>query len=164
MAYSRVVCHFPEGLNAQLWMSDGRPVPSESLETLEIFPGERFTVTVQPDAGFDGEMSIEYWHMVDDLLEDVQTVSIRDEAFHPSGVELLAASHGAWHPNPAKGMTQWSGAGPEARAVRVWDVNGALMFNGELEAGVRLDVSTWNPGVYLAQLEGCRPTRIVVAE
>ena len=35
-------------------MSDGRPVPVDALDSLDMYPGERFTVLIQPEEGYDG--------------------------------------------------------------------------------------------------------------
>lgn len=158
MAYSKVTCHFPEGLNAELWMSDGRAVPVEDLDSLEIYPGERFTVLVQPELGYDGGVTATFEHMVDGLVEAEEFLQIREESLHPSLVENLEAP--AWYPNPANHMVSM----PEStgRVVRVWSLTGAVAFEGVLPA-TGLDVSSWHDGVYLAQVEGRGLTRLVVA-
>ena len=58
MAYSRVRCHFPPELHAVCHMSDGRALPeSFAVDSLDIFPGERFTILVAPEEGFEGAPS-----------------------------------------------------------------------------------------------------------
>ena len=158
MAYSKVTCHFPEGLNAELWMSDGRAVPMEALDSLEIYPGERFTVLVQPELGYDGGVTAVFGHMVDDVVESEEFLQIREESLHPSLVEDLEAT--GWYPNPASHQVSL----PEStgRVVRVWSLTGAVIFEGGLPAK-GLDVSSWQDGVYLAQVEGRGVTRFVVA-
>ena len=158
MAYSKVTCHFPEGLNAELWMSDGRAVPVEALDSLEIYPGERFTVLVQPEIGYDGGVTAVFEHMVDGLVEAEEFLQIREESLHPSLVEGLEAR--AWYPNPANHQVSM----PESagRVVRVWSMTGAMVFEGSIPAK-GLDVSSWKDGVYLAQVEGRGVTRFVVA-
>jgi len=158
MAYSKVTCHFPEELNAELWMSDGREVPVEALDSLEIYPGERFTVLVQPEPGYDGGVTAVFEHMVDGVVEAEEFLQIREESLHPSVVEDLEGL--GWYPNPASHEVSM----PEStgRVVRVWSLTGALVFDGDLPAK-GLDVSSWQDGVYLAQVEGRGVTRFVVA-
>ena len=158
MAYSKVTCHFPDALNAELWMSDGRAVPVEALDSLEVYPGERFTVLVQPELGYDGGVTAVFEHMVDGLAEAEEFLQIREESLHPSLVEDLESQ--GWYPNPANHQVSL----PEStgRVVRVWSLTGAVIFEGGLPAR-GLDVSSWQDGVYLAQVEGRGVTRFVVA-
>ena len=161
MAYSRVQCVFPPELNATCHMSDGRPVPEAfAVDTLEIFPGERFTVLIAPDEGWSGTISCAFWNMVDPGIEDVQHLHV--EAL-PSSVGEWSDSSVRWgHPNPANAtyhLPDW-GVG-EAVEVVVWDLGGREHFRGHLSNG-RLDVSTWPAGSYVAQCGGHPRTRFVV--
>ena len=84
MAYSRVQCVFPPELNAVCHMSDGRPVPEAfAVDTLEIFPGERFTVLIAPEDGWSGTIPCAFWNMVDPGIEDVQQAM--EDHFSSSG-------------------------------------------------------------------------------
>jgi FtsP/CotA-like multicopper oxidase with cupredoxin domain len=158
MAYSKITCHFPEGLNAELWMSDGREVPVESLDSLEIYPGERFTVLVQPEVGYDGGVTAVFEHMVDGYEEAEEFLQIREESLHPSQVESL--DEPTWYPNPASHNIQVTET--TGRFVRVWTSVGELVFDGQVPAN-GLDVALWKDGLYLAQVEGQGVTRFVVA-
>jgi len=158
MAYSKITCHFPEGLNAELWMSDGREVPVEVLDSLEIYPGERFTVLVQPEVGYDGGVTAAFEHMVDGYEEAEEFLQIREESLHPSHVASL--DEPTWYPNPASHNIQVTES--TGRFVRVWTSVGELVFEGQVPAS-GLDVVSWNNGLYLAQVEGRDVTRFVVA-
>jgi hypothetical protein len=139
-------------------MSDGRAVPVEALDSLEVYPGERFTVLVQPELGYDGGVTAVFEHMVDGVAEAEEFLQIREESLHPSLVEDLESQE--WYPNPANHQVSL----PEStgRVVRVWSLTGAVIFEGGLPAR-GLDVSSWQDGVYLAQVEGRGVTRLVVA-
>jgi FtsP/CotA-like multicopper oxidase with cupredoxin domain len=158
MAYSTVTCHFPEELNAQLWMSDGRSVPAEALDSLEIYPGERFTVLVQPEVGYSGGIEAEFWHMMDGGLESSELIPIREDSMHPSRVEGDDLQR-AWFPNPANQRVRAHEI--EGRKLRVWNVKGALVFEGKVTSN-GLDVSSWENGMYLAQVDEKSVTRFIV--
>ena len=130
---------------------------AEALDSLEIYPGERFTVVVQPELGYDGGVMVKFEHMVDDVLEAEEFLQIREESLHPSLVEDLEAL--AWYPNPTNHQVSL----PESAGqfVRVWSLTGALVFEGAIPAK-GLDVSSWLDGVYLAQVEDRGVTRFVV--
>ena len=165
MAYSKVVCHFPEALHAEVWMSDGRAVPPEALDSLEMYPGERFTVLIQPDPGFDGYVDVAYWHMVDGHLEATEHVRVRDDALHPSGIESDLAFHepGLMSPNPAGSRLcvpePWLANG--TTTLRAWDSRGMLWATQRLDRPC-IDVSGWPVGTYVVQVGQRRPTRIAV--
>lgn len=157
MAYSRVVCQFPPELNATCFMSDGRALPAPfDVDSLEIYPGERFTVLIAPDEGWDGHLPCEFWSMVDHTLESTEYIHIRDaaldmmerESFDPIGF-----------PNPTRSDIQWN----NGRVIDVWDAAGRHVYSGMLNAG-RLSVSGWPAGTYVARVDQLKPTRFVVTE
>lgn len=157
-AYSRIRCHFPEALNAQLWMSDGRPVPSEALDSLDMYPGERFTVLIEPEEGYDGGFHAEFLHMVDDQSESMQWVPVRDDSLHPSSMASLERGRASWFPNPASDFVQTN----LNRSCTVWDPRGRIVFQGKVQANL-LDVSAWPNGVYTCHTEGEKVSRFVVS-
>lgn len=157
MAYSIVNCHFPEELNAQLVMSDGRALASPvSLASLEIFPGERFTVLISPDALYDGAFTADFRHMLDGTIESTQTVLVRDEAFHPLGI-AESSSPLKIHPNPASTRV-FTGTAP----VEITDLNGRTIFKGPA-ASAGIDVSAWPEGIYLVRDDSGSTAKLVVA-
>ena len=161
MAYSRVQCVFPPELNAVCHMSDGRPVPEAFVvDTLEIFPGERFTVLIAPEDGWSGTIPCAFWNMVDPGIEDVQELHV--EAL-PSSVGEQPEFDAQWgYPNPASTSFQlpdWRGS--EGLEVVVWDLGGREYFRGVLPGG-RLDVSQWPAGAYVAQCGSHPRTRFSV--
>lgn len=157
MAYSRVVCQFPPELNATCFMSDGRPLNTPfTADSLEIYPGERFTVLIEPDAGWDGHIDCAFWSMVDHTLESTESIHVRDAALD---VEDFSAAHLPGFPNPTNDWIQWQ----DARTVEVWDAAGRPFASLQLTNG-RLSVEGWPIGTYIARLDGARPVRFVVTE
>ena len=167
MAYSRVRCHFPPELHAVCHMSDGRALPEPfAVDSLDIFPGERFTVLVAPEEGFEGSVSCDYWNMIDPGIEDTQEIHF---GALPSSVDYLGdfdTMLGVGYPNPAN---SWyapavGAAGPDSGfqgEVVVTDLQGRECFRGRLEQG-RLDVSDWPEGTYVARCGNRAPTRFMV--
>ncbi|MDA0912921.1 MAG: multicopper oxidase domain-containing protein [Bacteroidetes bacterium] len=156
MAYSRIVCQFPEQLNAICYMGDGRPLPNAvGMDSLEIYPGERFTVLINPEPGWDGHLPCEFWSMVDETLESTQFIHIRDEALDETWIQQVEA---IGYPNPTRDWIQWS----DAQSIEVWDAMGRKMTNAPLENG-KLNVVDWPRGTYIARVDGAKPVRFTVA-
>ena len=157
MAYSRVVCQFPAELNATCYMSDGRPVPTPfEPDALEIYPGERFTVLIDPEPGWDGTLPCEFWSMVDETLESVENIHIRDAALKVEEPQFIGATG---YPNPTREHITWD----DARQIEVWNAYGAPVADLRFERGV-LDVAGWPVGTYVARIDGGRSVRFVVIE
>ncbi len=157
MAYSRVVCQFPAELNATCYMSDGRPLPTPfEPDVLEIYPGERFTVLIDPEPGWDGSLPCEFWSMVDETLESVENIHIRDAALNVEEPEFTSA---IGYPNPTRDQITWNAA----RQIEVWNAYGVAVSNVRFEQGV-LDVAGWPAGTYVARIDGVRSVRFVVIE
>ena len=157
MAYSRVVCQFPPELNATCYMSDGRPLPTPfEPDALEIYPGERFTVLIDPEPGWDGTLPCEFWSMVDETLESVENIHIRDVALKVEEPQFIGATG---YPNPTREHITWD----DARQIEVWNAYGAPVADLRFERGV-LDVAGWPVGTYVARIDGGRSVRFVVIE
>jgi len=157
MAYSRVVCQFPPELNATCYMSDGRPLPTPfEPDALEIYPGERFTVLIDPEPGWDGTLPCEFWSMVDETLESVENIHIRDAALKVEEPQFIGATG---YPNPTREHITWD----DARQIEVWNAYGAPVADLRFEQGV-LDVAGWPVGTYVARIDGGRSVRFVVTE
>jgi FtsP/CotA-like multicopper oxidase with cupredoxin domain len=169
MAYSRVRCHFPAELHATCFMSDGRSVPEPfGVDSLDIWPGERFTVLVAPDPGWTGTLACEFWNMVDHVYEDTEMVHFESSL---TGVPtaLAGARDGQGFPNPTNSTYNFppvwgASAGsnvPLDKSVTVWDLQGREYYSGPLSDG-RLDVSQWPAGTYVARCGSLPHTRFSV--
>lgn len=157
MAYSRVVCQFPSELNAMCFMSDGRALEAPfEVDSLEIYPGERFTVLIDPNEDWDGHLPCEFWSMVDHTLESTELIHIRDAALD---LAEWPVPEPQGYPNPTRSQIQWSGG----QTIDVWDAAGRHFYHGLLDAG-RLSVSGWPVGTYIARVDESKPTRFVVIE
>jgi FtsP/CotA-like multicopper oxidase with cupredoxin domain len=157
VGYSRVVCQFPQELNATCYMSDGRPLPTSfEPSALEIYPGERFTVLIDPEPGWDGVLPCEFWSIVDETLESTENIHIRDAALTVEEPQFIGVKG---YPNPTREHITWD----EAQYIEVWNAYGAPVADLRFERGV-LDVAGWPVGTYVARIDGRRSVRFVVIE
>lgn len=151
MAYSRVDVRFPEVLGAQLWMSDGRPVTNPGpIDTLEIYPGERFTVLFtapSTDAtGWNGEIEVDYWSMVDESLERTQPMVFADLT---SGVATVATDAIRAFPNPTNSTVNIDGA-PIGSTWTLRDAAGRPLMTGRVPEGrLEVDLAGKAAGFYI---------------
>ncbi len=93
---------FPAGLNATVHASDGRPLPSSfQTDTLRVYPGERFSVTLDFQTSFVGYIKVQYRTMLYDDQIGYNEIPINTSL--PSGVALTDAKEDALrvYPNPA---------------------------------------------------------------
>ena len=157
MAYSRMMCAFPPELHAVCHMSDGRAIPEPfEVDSLEIYPGERFTVLITPDAGWDGTIAADYWNMADGFVEDTQFIRVRDAALD---IDESTATPWSGYPNPAQSVIQY----PPALDVTVWDAWGREVFHGDLLDG-QLHVRDWSVGTYVVRAGEGPISRFVVVD
>jgi hypothetical protein len=136
-------------------MSDGRPIPQAfDVETLDIYPGERFTVLITPEANWDGTIDAEFWNMADNFVEDTQSIRIRDTA-----LDLDESTAISWNgfPNPAQNIIHY----PPALDVMVWDAWGREVFNGDILDG-QLSIKDWPDGTYILRSGNGPISRFVV--
>jgi FtsP/CotA-like multicopper oxidase with cupredoxin domain len=108
MAYSLLQLDFPPELNAVCYMSDGRPVTEPfAVENLDIFPGERFTVLIEPDAGWDGYIGCEFWNIPDQQMDGEEYIRVRDASL--SVYDWGVSDPLVGYPNPTSSTIEWDG-------------------------------------------------------
>jgi FtsP/CotA-like multicopper oxidase with cupredoxin domain len=77
LAYSKTVFNFPVGTNPLVLMSDGRVLPNSfTTNQLTIYPGERYSVLLSPDSSFVGQLTVDYYSMLNDQLVGTNQIAI----------------------------------------------------------------------------------------
>lgn len=159
MAFAKVTCAFPASWNAEVVMTDGRPLPASfSAEALELYPGERYTVLIDVPESLDTFMAVTFTSMVNPADASTQSVWLNSGL---TAVEDPVGEAGALRcfPNPAtqEVFSQFS-PGP----WRVLDATGKVVSAGTSDATLwRLEVSNWAPGLYVLQV-GQEASRFLV--
>lgn len=124
MAYTITTVHFPQELHATVWMSDGRPVPEEfEVTELEIYPGERFTVMLNPEAGFSEDIEVEYINMLNQETEHFNVIPVDNLSvgiFSQEGFGEISV-----YPNPASETISFRTGEPEV--LRLYSLDGQFV-------------------------------------
>lgn len=163
MAYSRVDVRFPEFLGAELWMSDGRPVTNPGpVDTLEIYPGERFTVLFTAPSmdatGWNGEIEVDYWSMVDETLERTQPMVFTDLT---AGVSSATSAPIRAYPNPTSDHITIDGLHPGADWT-LRDATGRPVIKGRVTEGrLEVDLAGKSAGLYIFSTSNGASLRIL---
>lgn len=168
MAYTVTKLIFPQELNATCWMSDGRPVPEPfEVDTINIFPGERFTILISPSSEYDGEIEVESWDMVNCQLVHTNYIRVRDAALNIEEFGVLnnsniSADHEIY-PNPASKETRIQSANnQDINGWKVYNELGKIIAKGYSPSSfLSLDISTYKSGIYFFQDESGRSSQFI---
>ena len=163
MAYSKTSFVFPAGSNAKVWMSDGRPVPEPfESDTLEVYPGERYTVFLYPDESLEENIKVLYHSMLSNQQVGVNEISLFNlgipdyvSSFNPAPRKLKV------FPNPTTDILNL--VAEKATTIKVFDMLGnECMFTAITTGNNTLDLSGYAPGIYFIKDSSGGAQRIVI--
>lgn len=159
MAYSRVNFIFPEEYcTAMVHMSDGR-VLEESYEadTLEIYPGERFTVMLEPEVGITEPIIVEYYSMLTKELVGSNEIHIDDMG---NSIENFEDDDTWYYPSPTSSTINVNSDALGICVIRTIEGREVERFN--LQPGInQINPSQIAQGCYLIEVDG-KSGRIVI--
>ncbi len=103
MAYSKTTFIFPPLSNPVVYMSDGRPLPQPlTTDTLEIYPGERFSVLLRPQSAINDSIEVQYFSMLDKSYHASNFIGMNIEGITGTDeVSELNKTTFTIYPNPA---------------------------------------------------------------
>jgi FtsP/CotA-like multicopper oxidase with cupredoxin domain len=159
MAYAQITCRFPSAWNAEVAMSDGRPLPEAwSPDSLVLYPGERYTVLIEAPEETGTSMEVDYISMVTGAEESTQIVVLNTTLTAveetPKRHELVA------FPNPASDRVHTA---MPAGHWSVFNALGALQASGVAAPGTwTVSVADWPSGIYTLRHETGATARFVV--
>lgn len=143
--YNEVV--FPAGITATAVSSDGRPLPqSKVLDTLWIFPGERYGVLLSADIDLVDIIQVRYMNMNNDQQEGSAEVAIEVQGFYglksdPSSTQIKV------FPNPATTNVQLS-ASENTFPIQIVNALGQIVHTVPSPSFTTIDVQQWPTGWY----------------
>jgi len=142
---------FPTQLNAKIISSDGRPLPNvESSDTLEILPGERYQVLLQPTIEFTDSISVDYFNLNTQNIANIQMIPVNVSGF--VSVDEVFANQVTIYPNPVSNILYFT---KNAIFVAVFDISGKLVLSENNNINT-IDVSSLDKGIYFIDLDGVK--------
>jgi FtsP/CotA-like multicopper oxidase with cupredoxin domain len=159
MAYSKVSCTFPDEWNAQLVMSDGRPLPEAmSPGVLDIYPGERYTVLIDAPESQETNLSAEFLSMVNGSSLSTQSVWLNTSLVQVKGEP--AAPTWSCFPNP---VSERLHANLPEGNWRIADGMGRFHSSGLHTGGTwSVNVEGWPSGIYFLHHTGGQSAKFFV--
>lgn len=151
IGYGRIEVVFPDDLGVIVYGSDGREVNSFSADTIQLYPGERFGVVGYPQTAIDDSITVNYYDLRNEDLFYTNYIPV--SIINDAGINLLNDVDISVYPNPFKEQMVVDGVKVEGEA-RIVDLNGKLIWKGELQIGSNSIVIKADPGVYLFNLSG----------
>lgn len=150
---------FPPALNAQVVSTDGRPLPAPiNLDTLELFPGERYGVLFNPTTEFTDSILVQYKNMNNHGYYSTQKVPVDIDGFvgikdHDLNLEVLL------YPNPTNGAINILADAFELGNIAITVTNSLgqsikqMRVMKEGASPIPLDLKGLTKGIYFIKLE-----------
>ncbi|MEZ4826702.1 MAG: multicopper oxidase domain-containing protein [Bacteroidia bacterium] len=144
IGYTRNRVIFPAALSAEILSSDGRPLPvSEVTDTVDIYPGERYSVMLDFASAVTDSILVEYYNMYDNNVLFTNRVPLGATPPPPPATvkydqlddfgDFTTKSWGSGGPNPNPPANVYSG-GPAGSGDAYLEVTS----NGSGGAGAKL--------------------------
>ncbi len=149
MAYSKVKMIFPESFHASVLMSDGRVLPDEVAVTeLEIYPGERFSVMLNPEVGFPDFVEVEFYSMVNNEYLSSDFIPVSDLSLN---IPVENEPSFLVYPNPSSEFIQLNTdySGP----FQIINARGEIAMNSTVSAGNSINIGHIPSGSYTLKTE-----------
>ena len=145
---------FPSRLNSTIISSDGRPLPEASiLDTLTIFPGERYGVIVNSSNLDVDSIKIEYLNL--NTLSAEGTEYIRYEVVEELSSNTFSPAFLQVFPNPFTGFLKLRNIGnEEIRNIEIFTLSGQLAYEytAKYNSSVVLQVDHLTAGSYIIKV------------
>jgi len=144
---------FPTGLNVNIIASDGRPLPTSELsDTIEIMPGERYGVLLNPTTELSELIKIDYFNLnTPEVIENTQLISANINGFleidnleHKESIKV--------YPNPANDNVFIDFNNLEVEKLDVYNILGETIYSISIienKNNLKLNVNQWKNGVYI---------------
>lgn len=149
VAYSKIKLIFPLGCNPTIYMSDGRVLPNHfSTDTLNIFPGERYSIVLNPDPGMLDSIDVSYFKLTTNEHIGQNFIGILENQSFSNFQENENISVPCIYPNPAN--EQLTIKSNSEQNLIIIDINGKIIVNKKLINGInKLNTSSLNNGAYM---------------
>jgi len=150
MAYSKIEMLFPESFHAVVLMSDGRVLPEEvPISSLEIYPGERFCVMLNPEPGFPDELEVAYYNMINNEYLSSNYIPVIDLS---TSMNDLLDGQAVLYPNPSSDHLYLS-EDFEGK-IQIINYQGRVVLESELRLGMGIDLTNFEAGSYILKAHG----------
>ena len=152
IGYTMVEYSFPSGSNATVYMSDGRVLPNAiSLDTLRIYPGERYSVLLKPTVAISNYITVNVYDMFLDNLLGSNLIGINKTNFPTQVVDNLSNSVLEIYPNPFYDKLVLDGT-DDLGTIIITDIFGKYILKQDAKShSTTISTSHLIPGMYLLQ-------------
>ena len=141
-------------------MSDGRALEEPfQTDTLEIYPGERYSVILKPEDQISDYIQVQYFSMINNQYLHTNFIGINQNSF-PVGISEMDL-HDTFNvfPNPARNKVQVVNA---TQKVNIYNITGILLGSINVNSSnFSLDISYLKPGMYFLQ-DGSGQTQKII--
>lgn len=163
--------HFPKSINALLISSDGRPLPkTQSVEELEIFPGERYQVLIAPDKEAKGmdSFQLDFFDLATGNNIETRYVSIAIDDYSSIN-DHKDLSTFEIYPNPTHDRLNLVFEQAFSGTLEIVQPNGMVCVKQHIVGSHRftVDTRTLASGVYyctITHLDGARENQLVIVD
>lgn len=150
IGYSYTDFIIPQELNATIFTSDGRPIPSPiHVDSIRIYPGERYGLILKPTSTYNGSIQVKYRTMFEGQLLYTNDIWVN---LFPSSIEDVTESSFEIYPNPAKSHLRISTSSLDSE-ITIYDLQGRVFKQIPLfDRETTLNTSSWSSGTYLIRI------------
>ncbi len=153
IGYSKVRYIFPEELNAKAYMSDGRVLTqSFDCDTLEIHPGERYSIVLIPEMDIDTDIFVEYYEARNGELQHTNRIRLNRNL----GLDEddLSAENVLIYPNPTKGLFYFR-TPDTGKELYVFDLSGKKVYGEKIhQYSTPINLDDLKKGMYILKYNG----------
>lgn len=161
MAYSLVKLIFPDNLNATVYMSDGRVLETSfGSNELEIYPGERFSLLLEPELEDDTEIEVQYFNMMNGEYLSSNFIPV---ILDPVSIDEVKGEEFSFYPNPTQGQLNVQ-VEKGVHSLRIYDLNGKLKMEKYIDGVQQIDLSALSAGIYIVEMDGKAQEKLVIID
>lgn len=141
----------PQGLNHQILISDGRPLPNVLTDdTLYIMPGERYEILMQANSALSDSISVYYDDMNTGLNYHSWKIPLSISGFF--SVDEIFEDILLLYPNPVTNIITIKTT--EKGKLSIYDATSKFVYSQTHSSGnIEINISTWSSGIYFAEFE-----------
>lgn len=146
VAYAKTRYIFPESVTAEVFTSDGRKLPQSFItDTLEVYPGERFTVILSADQFVDDVIKVEYYNMVSNDLKYINEIKLNVN--YTPVFETSSEVKNQIYPNPFNDVFRVKNH--ESGVYKIYNSNLKLIKEAQLDKNNTIEIdNNYSKGLY----------------